>query len=827
MPGLVLFFDMLWGRLRPAAITDKAVKRKGNSGWILAVLQFASLAAAESPRVLFERGQIPSLRQQVAQPQFAPVWARILAAAESYCNPASAQYADPADPYSFAGKQDRMDQKRRNALLVHAIGRRLTGCMEALGFAYQLTGRKELGQHGAALLAATVERYPVSHPLVAGGFAGGRGDILRGLALGYDLVGECLDAAQRRVVVDACADYLEAFLEEFNDPKVWWYKVHNYNGVNGGAAGCLALALREDCPDRADAWVSECQKIVRRWLEAGFDEDGAYLEGVAYSSYGLSNTVLFAEALRRTKQGDLFSHPAFRKLPEFYALSLLPGERVYDARNDSSYAGLGSMLLKLAEANRSGLCRWLWDQSGEDDSLLRILWDNQVPPVAPQAAGVPLAQHFRGRGLCVWRTGWSSGDVMFSIEAGQYHPVTHNQADKGHFTLYGLGNRWAIDPGYANENGPQGRGQTLGHSCILIDGAGQSRSGAGLGSSGKIVNYANEDRYGYALADCTPAYNCNSRGMPGAGVEHARRHALFVYPYQGAPAYAVMLDDIRKDDQQHEFTWQMMYDPQTAVTLGDGRAVFEPIHTSGNAYVASPEGVIPGNGACTVAFRLAASGEYVLWGRVRAGTEGPGQSDSFYVAIDGGKRFDWHLPGSRDWSWARISSGPKHEAVNCHLEAGEHRLVLAVREPGAQLDCLWLTRDPQAMPSLPQVRGTALFAEAESGQLSQPMRGVPASEPLARLVLRMDAAAPAALATDLFRPVDYHAPAEFPRFRATVREINPRFLTVLLPLPATIEEPEIRFESHERKRVARIQWSGHHDSFVWPEGDGVVQFHRE
>ena len=74
---------------------------------------------------------------------------------------------------------------------------------------------------------------------------------------------------------------------------------------------------------------------------------------------------------------------------------------------------------------------------------------------------------------------------MFSIEAGPYFPVTHNQADKGHFTLYGLGWRWAVDCGYANEHEREGRGQTLGHNCVLVDGQGQALSGAGWGTNGQ------------------------------------------------------------------------------------------------------------------------------------------------------------------------------------------------------------------------------------------------------------------------------------------------------------------------------------------------------
>ena len=633
----------------------------------------AGMVSAESPRLLFDRSQTDALRQRIAQPKFAPIWTRILADAEAYCNPASPRYADPRDPYSFTKKSDRMAQQRHDALLVHTVGRKLTERMEAIGFAYQLTGRKELGQHGAALLLATVKQYPVSNPLIATGFAGGRGDIMRGLAIGYDLLSDCLDDSQRRVVAAACADYLDAFIKEFNNPKVWWYKVHNYNGVNGGAAGCLALALRDAYPARSDVWVAECVKIIKRWLGAGFDAEGAYLEGVSYSSYGLSNTILFADALRRSAMGNLFDHPTFRGLPDFYALSLLPGERVYDARNDSPYSGLNAILLKLAEVYNSGLYRWLWDNSGSDNSFLRILWENNIPATNPVAAGIPTAKQFHGRGLCIWRTGWTSNDVMFSIEAGPYYPTTHNQGDKGHFTLYGLGQRWATDPGYANEHEPEGRGQTLGHSCVLIDGKGQALSGAGWGTSGAITNYVNNNRYGYALADCTEAYNRNNAGKPGAVVEYARRHALFVYPYKGAPAYAVVMDDIRKDQQPHEFTWQMMFSDQMAATLGDGRAVFTPLKKSGT-----------------------------------------------------------------------------------------------------------------------------------------------------RLVVRIHSSSPSVLTTDTFQPKDYHPPAKFPRFKATTHDVNPKFIAVMLPLPAAVAEPDVRFEARDGKRIATVKWPQHTDTLTWSDRDGSV-----
>lgn len=81
---------------------------------------------------------------------------------------------------------------------------------------------------------------------------------------------------------------------------------------------------------------------------------------------------------------------------------------------------------------------------------------------------------------------------MFSIEAGPYltaktrHRSIHAQADRGHFNLYAYGDLWGVDTGYANDangNPNFSRSNTLAHSCVLIDGKGQGRSGNGPGVS--------------------------------------------------------------------------------------------------------------------------------------------------------------------------------------------------------------------------------------------------------------------------------------------------------------------------------------------------------
>ena len=80
--------------------------------WFVLLTLTAGSSWAETPKVLFERGQIPRLRERVARPELAPIWARILKDAEAYCDPKSPRYADPADPYPLPEKGEYISQGR-------------------------------------------------------------------------------------------------------------------------------------------------------------------------------------------------------------------------------------------------------------------------------------------------------------------------------------------------------------------------------------------------------------------------------------------------------------------------------------------------------------------------------------------------------------------------------------------------------------------------------------------------------------------------------------------------------------------------------------------
>ncbi len=759
------------------------------------------------PCLLFSTAEISAIRRRLDESGNVATWQDILARASDYCSVNSSRYADPE-------ALDQPIEGVRIQVLAHHFGRRLTEYMQTLGFAYQMTGERRYAEHGVKILVATAEKLPASDERVAKSFAGARGDLMRGYALGLDWLGETMTDAQRSIVEETAAEYVRVLINEGMKEETWWVPSHNFMGVAFGAAGCLAIKLRDRFPDEAPSWIRICAERITKWFDEGFDDQGAYFEGAGYAQYGLSNAVLFADALRRNGGPNLFDHPHLRQVPHFFAMSLLPGERVFDARNDSHYRGFSDpFMLRLAGEFDSPPAKWLVQQCSTSQSPIQLMWENDVPAKDPRASGESEAEHFVGRGLCVFRTGWRSNSVMFATEAGPFHPVTHNQADKGHFTLHGLGHRWAIDSGYGNNREPGGRDQTVAHNCVLIDGEGQALSGAGAGTNGRIVKYDDNPGYGYALCDATEAYNVNSKGQPGATVRHALRHCLLVRPSGAVPAYAIVLDDIEKDDAKRDYTWLLHTDEHNTIEISDAGVTILPQSISGGAFVETPSEV-RSKGSCTWAFATDEPGDYVVWARVRARGETAPQSDSFYVQVDDGTPVAWHMPNARRWTWGRVADGVPAAPVSFPLQPGQHTLRFLTREAGAQVDRILITTDPNAAPPFIGIPDM-IPLEAEAGTVSAPMHIVREDGPApARMKLFLHAAEAVRFEVDAY---EVH-----PRLKATTLAVNPEFVAVMLPLPGDAAVPQVQFCEQSEALIITVAWPTRADRITWPtDGDRV------
>ncbi|MBR5840411.1 MAG: hypothetical protein IKZ84_17865 [Victivallales bacterium] len=254
------------------------------------------------------------LTTAIGAQSFLPLTADITAKLKSH--PASQDIIRTADSYLKAEPLDpeKLAPSGRNlshsaSVICHTVGRYLTNWMESLGWAWTLTNDAKYADKGISLLLAMVELFPIEQHWMSGPgtMAGGRGDTMRGLAMGYAFFSPKMTKAQCDTVAACAKGYLDNFLTEAESDKTWWKNVHNFNGVCGGAAGLITIAFA-DYPDIA-AQQNRIIAVLERWFDNSVDDDGAYAEGAGYCIYGFSNCLLFAWLLHEHGGKDLFKHP--------------------------------------------------------------------------------------------------------------------------------------------------------------------------------------------------------------------------------------------------------------------------------------------------------------------------------------------------------------------------------------------------------------------------------------------------------------------------------------------------------------------------------------
>ncbi len=785
---------------------------------MLCTLQLTAIAAD------FFRPDAETARKIGSDPRFVRVMRRAEAALK----------AKPFNP------DRRIERGKSYSLYVYTVGTTLTSQMESLGCAWWGTGDRKYADKAVELLTAACRNFPVDHPRIQQGLPGERGQMLYGIGIGCMIFGEFLSQEERVMIEKCVADYIDETVKIADNPATWWYGIHNHNGVAFGPAGIAALYFA-DRPGFQKR-IADCSRILKRWVALGFDEQGLPCEGSVYARYSAVRVMLFSLLLSDRGGENLIATTRLGIWPRVYPDKLIPGTKLTDTRNDAWYSSPDVECLFVAAANGDGVARWIYEQYGECSEEyfpLDVLLSARPLPAAAAPEKIRDAAFFRQRELAVWRTGLTGDDAMLSFEAGPYlasrdktHSI-HAQSDRGHFSFYAFGDLWAVDSGYANDaNGNRefSRSHTFAHSCVLIDGKGQARSGNGPGVSGKMLAFENNNRFGYAKADCASAYRANNWGEPGAGARRALREVMFIRP-DGTeiPPYAVILDNIDRDGGEHLYTWQMILDGGKVAKVRPGGALLvnrEPFNT----YATTPAGA-PG-GRLVWKFKLDAPAKCSLWGLFRTGGVSRFQSDSFFFSIDGGPQQTWDTGAAEISDWHRISERkstriqPKSQVFE--LGAGEHTFELSTRENETEVTALFIGLEEGAAPTRPETGVTLAVDAAEcSGGMKRfdNPRGHASAN---RCAVYLDAAGPVKMSVDAFLPDnESRPPAVIPRLRGECRAVNPGFTALVIPLKDGMKEPEVSFKRTGTTVTAEVKWPAARDVIKWDaSGQGKANFER-
>ena len=180
---------------------------------------------------------------------------------------------------------------------------------EHLSFAYALSGKKEYGEAARQWVLASCRTWQhEADNAVDGGKAYAVTRLLKGVAVGYDIVYDRFSEAERKEVRDTLVRISRLYFKDyFQMPTYAGPGFHTHHAtVEWSSFGVVALALLGDEPE-AQAWLdATVKKFEDHLLPTGLAPDGAQVEGGSFWASTMHYRLFFMDALRHVTGRDLF-----------------------------------------------------------------------------------------------------------------------------------------------------------------------------------------------------------------------------------------------------------------------------------------------------------------------------------------------------------------------------------------------------------------------------------------------------------------------------------------------------------------------------------------
>lgn len=403
------------------------------------------------------------------------------------------------------------------------------------------------------------------------------GQVLSDLAVGYDMAGDRLSQADRKLVASALYEkgLTQVFKEYVRDNRVSSNTSNWIGDVTGGGIMC-ALALMEEYSDRdLEPYLTGMILKLNDLVQSGFDNDGAYGEGYSYLNHALHciNTVL--PGLDRT-----FGIQFPSKLYEAHKLLFYQ----WDAHTNHLYdwgdtvTSLRSMSNFTWLLNKSGdpLLQWLYDKNpGSSDVDLLLLNKRHE---SEDIESLPTVTLFEDTGTAVFRSGFDEDAFIFVFRCGPF--FNHQHFDQGSFFLADRGEEFLGEVGrsdyYEDPWYQKLVIQPGGHNCILIDGNPESQRAGDLlhdvpawNDYARISDYMTFEDGAFVSGDLAPLYK--------GKVETLRRSVLY-----SAPRTIVLIDEIAGPEDASQMNLLFHPPHREDITVGG----------PGNVSITRPSGVL-------------------------------------------------------------------------------------------------------------------------------------------------------------------------------------------------------------------------------------------
>ncbi len=783
--------------------------------------------AAHHPRIVLDKATLEHARAAIKEAGTPPAmaWQRIEAECKAILG--SSSRLDMEHP--FGGLADITVTNHKSSGALEGGVRMWTTACDRLAFHYAISGDVASGKAAAKIALVIARKLGPESPAVNRGFFYTRTFLLRSMALTFDWCYPLMTPEERQDLRAGIGAYSRKFYSTSMN-SIWGQstlgRMWNWNPGIASAWGLGMLAIMDETNLPDQQWVFQAARNVEDYFRFGVDQKGAGMEGPSYLSYGAGASFYFMESLRQWSGEDLFNDTHMKLFTNWVPYEMLPdGVRVNNLC-DSGYkmAYADCVTYSMARLKDTKNAEWIWQNLWDgkngiswdviDDAGV-ILWWRQLP--ATKQPDLPLGAFAPTRGVMVSRSGWDKDSVYFSMHAQVYTVIKHDQADKGQFTLYGYGEDFAIDSGYANDGDVEKSVNTKAHNLILINGVGQATENWHAQTSARFGGFLHSDAADWGWVNEKDAYEYTVRTPKKNGADgvaytkkwqnhilQANRQALFI---RGKLPYVVLFDDIQKDDKEQTYSWLLhtcngkAFDVEgSTVTIladkGMGEitkvAVQPPGLAGGNSVEALLAGNSPKTGTWKKEINIPADGKYIIWGLAGTEEKNSGAADSFFFSIDGGKadftkgqkpkEFAWATRAATGLAWVGLNDNNGNlEVPALSLKAGKHVLELKTREEGARMGAVCLVPEGAVMEDAIAAK-TAILIQAAEGQVAEPMKLVDVGFGKEKGIMQMTVLSPATFQTQktMFETT---RDGSHPRLEIKTKAVAPNFLMVLVPRP--------------------------------------------
>lgn len=427
-----------------------------------------------------------------------------------------------------------------------ALAQNLQLRMETLSLAYSITGEQAFADKAISyMLALSYWNVWADPNQGCGESCGETMHFTLGVSAVYDALYNQLTSSQRALV--------ESALENKGAKPLYNDTIARIDG-NGNIARAAALVsagivLHGKSPN-ANKYLTRAVDFFTWFMDRRMQS--GQNEGFLYTDYSVENMVKAIEQLTRATGTDsLLQHPFLNDFAVRWAMYFMaPGGNGQAAFSDSLYNNHFHNAMSILN-NRlgNGYAGWYLQEGRPNASPADQFLYYNPQGVVTSPDTLQTSTVLPEIGWAAFRSGWTGDDTLLAFVSNNSGFV-HNHFDQNSFQIASGGSWIGRDPGYQDLSSGVVNDFTLkmGHSTLLVDGAGQNGIGSGTLTEGIL-----SPDYDYVKGSAPDSYI--DLMTEQSILNKFDRHIAYV-----KPGYFVVMDDIGADSP-HLYEWSLFSGP--------------------------------------------------------------------------------------------------------------------------------------------------------------------------------------------------------------------------------------------------------------------------